>query len=387
MIWLIAKREIITRGRSRAFQVIIAIMFLAVIAAGVVPQFLDGDGEAREVTIGITADAVSLEPALAAGDDELDPTIVMVDAGDVTPIEDGDVDVIFDGTSLTWEGFPDLDIDDYVRNVAQQVAFTERAQALEIGQDDIATLFTEVDIDEVRLDGGEDDFAARAAVAGVTGFGTFMLLQIWGQFMTMGVIEEKSSRVVEILLSHVRPITLLGGKLLGLGILAFVQMVILVLGIVVALLFLDDFDVPSGVWGAVPLALVTFALGFGFYATAAAAAGSLVPRVEDASSVQFIAMMPLFVGYIIAFSTFSTPNAAVVTVGSFVPFFAPVLIPFREALVDPPLWQPILSLVFLAISTVVMLRIAGGIYRYSLLRTGSRVSFIEALRNRNSAEI
>ena len=153
------------------------------------------------------------------------------------------------------------------------------------------------------------------------------------------------------------------------------------------LFFLDDFEVPAGVWGAVPLALITFAVSFAFYATAAAAAGSLVPRVEDATSVQFIVMIPLFVGYFLAFSNFTNPGNVVVTVASFVPFFSPVLIPFREALVDPPLWQPILSLVILAISTVFMLKLAGGIYRYSLLRTGSRVGFKEAFVNRNSAEI
>jgi len=386
VIWLIAKREIITRGRSKGFQAIIAIMFLLVVAAGVVPQFLDGDGEAREISIGVTEDSAVLTPFLEVGDDDLNPTVLNLEEGDVTALEDGDVDVIFDGTSLTWEGFPDIDIDGYVRSVIQQAVFSERAEGLDLGQNDIATLFAEVEIEEVRLDGGEDDLAARAAVAGVTGFGIFVLLQVWGQFMTMGVIEEKSSRVVEVLLSHVRPTTLLSGKLLGLGVLAFVQMVILVLGVTVALLFLD-FDVPPGVWGAVPFALVTFAVSFAFYATAAAAAGSLVPRVEDATSVQTIVMMPLIVGYIIAFSNFANPGNTVVTIASYVPFFSPVLIPFREALVDPPLWQPILSLVILVISTVLLMRLAGGIYRYSLLRTGSRVGFKEAFVNRGNAEI
>lgn len=274
-----------------------------------------------------------------------------------------------------------------MRGVAQQLAFAERSESLNLAPEDIATLFTEVEIEEVRLDGGEDDFAARAAVAAVTAFGTFMLLQIWGSFMTMGVIEEKSSRVVEILLSHVRPTTLLGGKLLGLGILAFGQMLLLVAGVAVALLFLDDFDVPTGVWGAVPLALITFIFAFAFYATGFAAAGAMVPRIEDAQSVQFVLMLPLFIAYGIAFSSFGSPESGLATVASFIPFFAPVLIPFREALVDPPLWQPTLSLVILALSTLVMLRFAGGIYRYSLLRTGSRVGFGEAFRNRNNAEI
>jgi len=246
---------------------------------------------------------------------------------------------------------------------------------------------TDDELEEVRLDGGDDEFAARVAVAAVAAFSIFILLQVWGTFMTMGVIEEKSSRVVEILLSHVRPTTLLGGKLIGLGVLAVAQMVILTLGVVVALTFTDGLDVPSGVWSAVPLMLLTFVFGFGFYATGFAAAGSMVPRVEDAQATQFIVMLPLISGYILAFASFTVPDNPLVTIASFVPFTSPVIVPFRAALVDPPLWQPILSLVILAASTLVMLRVAGAIYRYSLLRTGSRVGFGEAFANRGNAEI
>ena len=383
----IAKREVITRGRSRGFQVTLLILFLGVIAAGILPRLLTGDPEAREVTIGVAGDAIALTPALEVGDEDLAPTVITVEQDAVMLLEEGEIDVLFDGSSLTWDGFPDLDIEAYVRDVARQVGFGERAAELGLSQTDIATLFTEDEIEEVRLDGGDDEFAARAAVAAVSAFSIFLLLQVWGTFMTMGVIEEKSSRVVEILLSHVRPTTLLGGKLIGLGVLAVLQMLILTLGVIVALLFTDGLTVPSGVWSAVPLMLLTFVFGFGFYATGFAAAGSMVPRVEDAQATQFVMMLPLVAGYIIAATSFTVPDNVIVTIASFVPFTAPVIVPFRAALVDPPLWQPILSLAILAASTLVMLRVAGAIYRYSLLRTGSRVGFGEAFANRAKAEI
>ena len=247
---------------------------------------------------------------------------------------------------------------------------------------DLGQLFADVEIEEVRLDGGQDEFGVRVAVAGVAGFATFMLLQIWGSFLMMGVIEEKSSKVVEILLSHVRPSTLLTGKVLGLGLLALAQMLIFVLGLVVGLLLVRDISIPGSVWATVPLSVVTFLFGFAFYATAYAAVGSMVSRQEDASSAQLPVMFPLLAGYFIA-SGSSGPENIAVTVGSFVPFTSPVLLPFRNAMVDVPVWQVALSLAILAVSIVAMLRLAGWIYRYSLLRSGTRVTWREAWRNRH----
>lgn len=387
MIWLIAKREIVTRARSRGFQVIMGVFFLGTVAAGVLPTVLSGgDGDGREVFIGLGAEVADLQAPLEMGNDELDPVVEVVGDDVNVLLEDGDLDVAYDGRALTWAGIPDLTLDTYVRGVVQQVALSERAVDLGLGPDELGTLFAPVEIEEVRLDGGGNQFVARAIVAGVAAFGTFILLSTWGSFMTLGVIEEKSSRVVEILLSHVRPATLLGGKLIGLGALAALQMSTIVLASALTLLTWQDLDVPSGVWGAVPLMLVTFVFGFAFYATGFATVGSMVPRVEDAQSVQGVMSLPLVVGYVIAAASFTSPGSTVVTVASFVPFTAPVIIPFRMALVDPPLWQPILSLVILAASTLVMLRIAGAIYRYSLLRTGSRVGWREAWQGRRGAE-
>lgn len=349
-------------------------------------MILSGDASGRQVTIGLSAEVADLQVPLEMGTDELDPVIEMTGDDVNELLEDGDLDVAFDGEALTWGGIPDLELDTYVRGIIQQVAFSERAVDLGLSPDELGSLFAPVNVEEVRLDGGGNEFVARAIVAGVAAFGTFILLSTWGSFMTLGVIEEKSSRVVEILLSHVRPATLLGGKLIGLGVLAALQMSALVLGSALTLLTWEDLEVPSGVWSAVPLMLVTFVFGFAFYATGFAAVGSMVPRVEDAQSVQGVMSLPLIVGYVIAAASFTSPGSLVVTVASFVPFTAPVLIPFRMALVDPPLWQPILSLVILAISTVIMLRIAGAIYRYSLLRTGSRVGWREAWQGRTTAE-
>jgi ABC-2 type transport system permease protein len=387
MIWLIAKRELITRGRSKGFLIITAILFVAVIGFAIaIRLFGGGDESARDVTIGVEGNAVSMVEMLSVGNDDIDPEVVTATDGQAD-LTSGDIDVLFDGRTLTWEQEPDFALDDYIRGAVQQQAVADRAAASGLTLAELGGLFEEVPIEEVRLDGGDDESDVRLAAAGISAVATFMLLQVWGSFLMMGVIEEKASRVVEVLLSHIRPSTLLAGKILGLGILAVGQMLIIVLGLVIGLAMAQDIEVPNGVWATVPLLLVTFILGFGFYASAFAAVGSTVSRQEDATSAQLPAMLPLVAAYFIAVSSLGTPTNLAVTIGSFVPFTSPVLLPLRTARVDVPIWQVALALVILAVSIVIMLQLAGRIYRYSLLRSGARVSLTEAWRNRNTNEI
>jgi ABC-2 type transport system permease protein len=152
--------------------------------------------------------------------------------------------------------------------------------------------------------------------------------------------------------------------------------------LVIGLLLVQDISIPGSVWATVPLSVITFLLGFAFYATGYAAVGSMVSRQEDATSAQLPVMFPLLAGYFIAAASFSNPDNLAVTIGSFVPFTSPVLLPFRNATVDVPAWQVGLSLAILALSIVGTLRVAGWIYRYSLLRTGTRVTWTEAWKNR-----
>ncbi len=285
MIWTIAMREIVTRGRSKAFLGLTGVLFVGVMAVAGVQLFLASTNEAREVTIGVTGNGEAFVEALDIGNEDVDPTVEVVDDGEAQ-LGDGTIDVLFDGSTLTWEGLPDFALDGYVRDTVQQATFSQRAQRLGLSASDLGTLFVQVSIDEVRLDGGDDEFGVRFAAAGVAGLATFMLLQIWGSFLMMGVIEEKSSKVVEILLSHVRPSTLLTGKVLGLGILALIQMLIFAAGLGVGLILVQDISIPASVWTTVPLSVLTFLLGFAFYATAYAAVGSMVSRQEDATTAQ-----------------------------------------------------------------------------------------------------
>ncbi len=383
MIWIIAKREIVTRGRTKPFLILTGILFLGVIAVAVlVSLFTGGDDEAEEVNIGLTGAGEELAAAFAFPNEQFDPTIIMTTNGEAL-LEEGEIDVLFDGTTITWESFADPSLDLYVRSTAQQAEFANRAAALGLPPDQLAELFSEVSIEEEFLFGDQDEQGIRIVAALASTIGMVVILQAWGGFLMMGVVEEKSSRVVEVLLSHITARTLLTGKILGLGILALFQMLLLVAGMIVGLALVRDIEIPDGVWGTVPLLLVMFIFGFAFYAALFAAVGSTVSRQEDAQTAQLPAMLPLFLGYGIAVSSITSPDTLLVQIASFIPFTAPVVMPFRVALTNPPWWEIALSLAIMAVSVPLILGLAGKIYRTSLLKVGSRIPLLEAIRGRS----
>jgi ABC-2 type transport system permease protein len=380
VILVIARREIVTRARSKGFRVVTGLLLLGVVGLALFQSVVFGGDDARSVTVGLTEEAADWADALGGveGELEVDTTVLSGEPADAFDDDPG-VDVVFDGEALIWERGPDGTLDAYVRAVVQRSVVADRLAAEGLDPGRIEAVFSPVRIGEVRLD-DDADRGVRLVVAGASGFAIFMLLQVWGSFLMMGVIEEKSSRVVEVLLSHVRPATLLAGKVLGLGTLALAQMLIVVGGLALGLAVVDDISVPTGVWGTVPLSLATFLLGFGFYAAAFAAVGSMVSRQEDASAAQMPVILPLLAGYFVAVGSLAEPDNVAVTVGSFVPFTAPVLLPFRHATTTMPTWEVLVALGVLAVSIVVMVRLAGRIYRSSLLRIGSRVSWRRAWR-------
>ena len=387
MIWQIAKREVATRVRTKAFQVLTGILFVGVIAASVGISFVTGgDSGPSEIAIGVTGEGVAFADAIGAGTEDLDVTIVEV--ADVAEgealVDEGEIEVLFTGDELVWETMPFGDTDIFVRTTVQQVAFGERAAESGLSNQELGRLFSEAPVGERFLDGEDTEQIIRLATAAVSTLSMFFFLTVWGGFLMMGVVEEKSTRVVEVLLSHIKPATLLTGKIIGLGALALGQLLIIVIGMAVGLFAVQDIEIPSGVWSAVPLLLVTFLLGYAFYASFFAAVGSTVSRQEDAQTAQLPVMLPLVIGYGIAMSSLANPDTIVVTIASFIPFTSPVVVPFRQATANPPLWQAILSLVILAASVPVMLRLAGQIYRTSLLNIGSRIPLTQALRNRNA---
>jgi ABC-2 type transport system permease protein len=202
-----------------------------------------------------------------------------------------------------------------------------------------------------------------------------------GQMVAQGVVEEKSSRVVELLLSTVRPWQLMAGKVLGIGLVGLIQVVIYgVIGLVGGAATGVLPNIGSATSAVIGL-IIWYILGFLLYSLAFAGAGALVSRQEDAAGVVMPILMFVIAAWVVGISLVpSDPNNTVALIMSLIPMFAPTLMPMRIAMGVVPFWQYGLAVVLTVALIPALLWLAGRIYRNGVLRTGARVKLSEALK-------
>lgn len=205
-------------------------------------------------------------------------------------------------------------------------------------------------------------------------------IAVYGQWVLTGVVEEKSNRVVELILSTVRPRHLMAGKVIGIGLLGFGQ-VALIGGLTAILFAAGLFDAPASIGANLALVIPWFALGFALYAVAYAAAGALASRQQDANSagiaVTYTLLAAFFLGYVALASDMNGLLANLLTI---FPVTAPLVLPARSILVGVPLWEHALAVLLVLATIYILVRLAGRIYAQGLLRSGPRVDLRTALR-------
>lgn|SRR5688500_17339369 len=235
----------------------------------------------------------------------------------------------------------------------------------------------------------EEVYAESAALAYVLLIFLYGTMLMYGLQVAMGVVEEKSSRVMEILITAVRPIELMIGKVLGVGLVGLTQYAVWVgTGLVLLMIGssggsggasvpgqgLDIAIVPSG---TLVFFLVFFVLGYLLYASIYAALGSLVNRSEDVNSITTPVTIIMIGTYLLSIYGLSSPDSDIVRWLSFVPFLTPMLMFIRVALSDPTWWELLLSVALLAVSSLFFAWVAAKIYRVGVLLYGKRPSFRE----------
>ena len=201
----------------------------------------------------------------------------------------------------------------------------------------------------------------------------FFSLAVYGQWVLTGVVEEKNNRVVELVLSTMRPRHLLAGKVIGIGLLGLAQLA-LVAGLAAVLLAVGVFDAPPCLGGSLALVIPWFVLGFALYAVAYAAAGALASRQQNADTagqpVTYTMIAAYFAGYVALSANADGLLAHVLTV---FPLTAPLVLPARSALVGVPLWEHALAIVLVLGAIYSLVRFAGRIYGHGLLHSGPRL--------------
>ena len=202
----------------------------------------------------------------------------------------------------------------------------------------------------------------------------------YGVWVASGVVEEKSSRVVEVLLSAIRARQLMAGKVLGIGLLGLLQLSCIGAIAVTLSLVLDVLNVPGQVVLTLLVTLFWFALGFGFYASLFAVAGALVSRMEELQNAIVPLNLTILGSFFLSIAAVNDPNSTLARVASIVPLSAPFAMPPRIALGAATVPEAIASIVLLVGATALVIPLAGRMYAGAILRIGARVKLRDAWR-------
>lgn len=350
-VWLVAEREITAKLRSRAFVIATGILLLIALAGVILGGFMSKSP---------TADAVAVTSETAPvldGMPGLEPREVADRAAAEDLVTSGEVEAALVPGDPTGFGYVVLTKEGAPTGLMMMLSQSPTVEVLQPA---------------------DTDPLLRYLVA--LGFGLVFLIaaSTFGGTIAQSVVEEKQTRVVELLISAIPTRTLLAGKVLGNTVLAMGQIIALAVIAIVGLIVTGQEDVLSGVGAPILWFAVFFLFGFVLLASLYAAAAAMVSRQEDIGSTTMPLMMLVMAPYFLVI--FFNDNPLVLTIMSYVPFSAPVAMPVRMFVGEAQWWEGALLLVILLATCAAAIVVAAKIYENSLLRMGARVRLAEALR-------
>jgi ABC-2 type transport system permease protein len=392
-ITLVAGRELRTRMVTKANIVSMVVMLVVILVGAAVGRyFLERETTPDTSQVAVSASAQDLEPQLeaAAEASDLDLELTSMDEDEAREaLADDDLDAFIGGDPaspqlLVPEGSPDSALLDTVTGAVRSYVVTE--QIGDLGGDPaafqtaLAAAVPQVESLEEDEGGGFDGGAFGVAMVMISVL-LFALIGS-GTMIAMGVVEEKTSRVVEILLATIKPTQLLAGKIIGIGLYGLFQVVVLGGALVVATRILGVAgDISIDVGGALVWLIVWFLLGYLVFALLFGGFAALVSRQEDIGSVTTPLMFLLFVPfYVTMFLVPNDPDSTLVRVLSQVPFFAPFMMPVRDAFGALAGWEMPLAIGICALTIPVLVWLAARVYRRGVLHTGGRMRLSDALK-------
>jgi ABC-2 type transport system permease protein len=389
-IWLVARRELLERGRSRGF--ILSVLFTTTIIIGsfVVPALIIGDEGPTRVGV--------VEPAPEGIDSAIETTAHLLDQ-DVAIVAFPDRDAgekalgdeqiaalvvvpadLSNPGELVFQEEPDPTVQGVISSA---IAGLRVNAALEDAGVDPTTLAEAQAPPAVRaVKPPEEGADARLLIANIGGILILVGVFSFGFTVLTGVVEEKQSRVMEVVLSTVVPRDLLMGKVLGIGILGLVQLAVFVVAGFIAANLTGDFELPATTPGAAVQLVVWFSLGYILYSTALGVLGALASRMEEASNASTPVTMVAMVSYFVAiFSVLNNPSGPVAIAATFVPFSAPMVVPMRAALGAITPIEIAIALVITVASIWVGFVVGGRVYSGAALQTAGRMRLRDAWRS------
>jgi len=411
---IIISREYLERVKRKSFIITTILMPLLMLAMMVAPALIMALSGPEKQSIAVIDDSGIIAPRLQnEGEITFKPVntpladlkadenyqAILVIGKDVVSVPDGNI-------TLYTHGSPSMLTEKYISGQLNKVIEDIRVSAYDIDnlQQILDEINVEVTLQTYRLD--KDEESATSSILSYL-LGTFMMLilymfiMIYGQMVMTSIIEEKNNRVLELVVSSVKPTELMMGKILGIGAVAVTQILIwavLLIGCSIWIMPLLSASIASGntadpsmiqavsqladpsFMAQLMIFMVLFLIGgYLFYSSIYAAIGSAVDNIQDASQLTSIAIVPIILALIISMSVVNDPNSALALWTSYIPLTSPMVMMARIPF-GIPVWQSIISLAALYVSFLGMIWITAKIYRVGIFMYGKKPSVAELIR-------
>ncbi len=384
-IALLAKREFLQRVTSKPFIITMSLLTVAILAVGPVVSLL-ADGVDEATTIGLTGgeppgieQELHAQAVLFGMEIEVDrfPTRVEAEAA----LADGQIAVVLvDGTEAVYHTEESSRLTALVHGAVDTTLKTAALTDAGLSEGEIALIVEPVSMGITTLEEEDTQDKAKSGAAFAGAMLLYVSIIMFGQFVAMGTVEEKQNRVVEVVLSRVRPWQVLVGKVGGIGLLGLLQLVVLAGAATTSaqLADLSDIDVAAIGLPIIASLILWFILGYTFYAFLYAAVGSTVSRQEELQGAIMIPIILILPGYLAAILAAESPEALLPTVASWLPPWAPFVMPVRVAAGVPQPWEILVAVVGTTLGAIALVWIGSRVYSGALLRTGGKVKLREA---------
>ncbi|ALS74594.1 hypothetical protein AUC31_04760 [Planococcus rifietoensis] len=404
--WIIFKQAFKTKAMTKSFMittlVVVASFFLLANLPSIIESF-DGDDNSQQ-TLQVVDVTGQYTEALQAQLDQQDSAIqlevsALSEEQLRSDVEAGEMDaflIIEGGDEITARYVAESATESAqaaeLENALQSLQTARVAEQLELEETELAQLFAPVEMEREALaesSKSQEELSQARGLVYILIMVIYIAVIYYPNMIAMEVANEKSSRVMEILISSVSPVKHMFAKIAGIGSLGILQMMIFALAGYLAIQSSGS-DLTEGVFSVMGFsevkfstffyAILFFLLGYFLYAVLAALLGSLVSRTEDVQQLMLPMMILIIIASFIAFSGISMPEAGYVTVASYIPFFAPLVMFLRVGLLDIPLWEPLLSIAIMLLTIGLLGWFGARVYRGGVLMYGSSQSLKDIRR-------
>lgn len=409
---IIISREYLERVKRKSFIISTILMPLLMLGIMIAPTLIAIFSGPEEQTIAVIDESGVIAPTLQNegvitfhrvnediadlknNNDDYDAILTI--GADVVSQPNGAVKL------YTW-GAPSMQTELYITQQLEKTIENLRIRAYDI--DNLAEILKEVQpdltLETFRIDSDEEQSTSSMLSYGLgmfTMFILYMFILLYGQMVMTSIIEEKNNRVLELVVSSVKPSDLMCGKIMGIGLVAITQILIWAVLLIICsvwvmppLLKAATISDPSIAAAMSQLTDVSFMVnlfvflllfligGYLFYSSIFAAIGSAVDNIQDASQLTSIAMVPIILALIVSTTVVNDPNSGIAFWCSIIPFTSPMVMMVRMPF-GIPLWEEIVSIVVLYASFLAMIWLCAKIYRVGIFMYGKKPSFAEIIK-------